>query len=184
MGSLVQIKSDTHMAWMGGFPNSDWTDLKISTIDPQQSSQICPMLDDSSFCEWNKGLNVQFLKEKGDLFSFQCKLLQHFQDMGMDTSMYLKNPRDPAKLVNLLMDHTQFTQAYIKTAIKEHHKLYDSYDWLRNHGACYVLWTALTQPSRCTSRLVSLMTLFPTHLDAVHQGPAKQLTQTFLYNDG
>ena len=28
MGSLVQIKSDTHMAWMGGIPNLDWTDIQ------------------------------------------------------------------------------------------------------------------------------------------------------------
>ena len=38
MGSLVQIKSDTLMAWMGGIPNSDWTDPKIRTTDPQMSS--------------------------------------------------------------------------------------------------------------------------------------------------
>ena len=51
IGSLVQIKFDTQMAWMGGIPKSDWTDLNISTTDLQQSSQIHPMLNDSSFCE-------------------------------------------------------------------------------------------------------------------------------------
>ena len=35
MGSLVQTRSDTHVAWTGGIPNSCWTDLKISTTDPQ-----------------------------------------------------------------------------------------------------------------------------------------------------
>ena len=64
MGGLVQIKSDTHVAWTGGIPNSGWTDLKISTTDPQQSSQIHPMLDDSSFHEWSKGLGVKFQKKK------------------------------------------------------------------------------------------------------------------------
>ena len=44
MGGLVQIKSETFVAWMGGTPNSNWTDLKISTAEPQQSSQICPIL--------------------------------------------------------------------------------------------------------------------------------------------
>ena len=43
MGGLVQIKSDTFAAWMAGTPNSNWTDLEISTAEPQQSSQICPM---------------------------------------------------------------------------------------------------------------------------------------------
>ena len=64
MGSLVQIKSDTYVAWMGGIPNSDQTDLKISTADPQQSSQICPMLDDSGFHEQSKGLDVKVVKTK------------------------------------------------------------------------------------------------------------------------
>ena len=65
-------------------------------------------------------------KRKGDLFSFQHKLLCHFQDMGMDTITYLKDPGDPIKMVNLLTDHTQFTQAYFKTAVKDQCKLYDS----------------------------------------------------------
>ena len=82
MGGLVQIKSDTYAAWMGGIPNSDWTDLKISTADPQQSSQIQPMLDSSGFHEQSKGFDIK-------LFSFQCKLLWHFQAMGMDTITYL-----------------------------------------------------------------------------------------------
>ena len=110
MGGLVQIKSDTFA------PNSDWTDLKSSTAEP------------SSFCEQNKGLDINFSNEKGDLFSFQCKLLHHLQDMGMDSIMYLKDLGDPTKMVNLLMDHTQFTQAYVKTAIEEQHKVYDSYE--------------------------------------------------------
>ena len=86
------------------------------------------MLDDSGFHEWSKGLDVKLSKEKGDLFSFQCILLQHFQDTGMDAITYLKDPGDPTKMVNLLTDHTWFTQAYIKTAIKEQCKCYNSCD--------------------------------------------------------
>ena len=41
MDSLVKIKSDTFAAWTGRIPNSGWTNLKISTDEPQQSSQIC-----------------------------------------------------------------------------------------------------------------------------------------------
>ena len=89
MGGLVQIKVDSFAACMGGPPNTNWTDLKISTAEPKQSSPICPMLDDSGFCEQSKGLDTTFMKEKGDLFSFQCKLVCHFQDTGMDTIMYL-----------------------------------------------------------------------------------------------
>ena len=121
MGSLVQIKSDTFAAWTGGI------------------SQIHPILNNSGFCEQSKGLDVKFLKEEGDLFSFQHKLLQHFQDMGMNTITYLKDLGDPTKMVNLLMDHTQFTQAYIKTAIEEQCKLYDSYNHSNDCSACYSL---------------------------------------------
>ena len=101
------------------------------------------MLDNSSFHGTEQRFDVGFLKEKGDLFSFQCKLLRHFQDTGLDTITYLKDPGDPTNMVNLLTDHTWFMQAYVKTAIKEHHKLYDSYDHLNDHGACYTLLDSL-----------------------------------------
>ena len=41
------------------------------------------------------------------------------------------------------MDHTQFTQAYVKTAIKEQSKLYVSYDCSNNYSACYTLLDSL-----------------------------------------
>ena len=92
------------------------------------------MLDHSSFHQCSKGLNVKFSRENGGLFSFQHTLLWHFQDTGMDTIAYLKVLGAPTKMVNFLMDHTQFTQAYIKTAMEEQSKLYNSYDHLNNHG--------------------------------------------------
>ena len=103
------------------------------------------MLDGSCFHEQSKGLDIKFSKEKGDLFSFQCKLLHHFQDMGMDTITYLKDLGDPTRMVNLLMDHTQFTQAYIKTAVKEQHKMYHSYNHLNDCSACYALLDSLAK---------------------------------------
>ena len=75
MGNLVLIKSDTYAAWRGGIPSLDWTDLKTRTAEPQQSSQIHPMLDDSSFHEQSTCLDIKLSKEKGDLFSFQHKVL-------------------------------------------------------------------------------------------------------------
>ena len=70
MGGLMQIKTDTFVAWTGGIPNSYWTDLKINTADPNQSSQIDTMLDDTGFCEQSKGLDIMLSKEKGNLYSF------------------------------------------------------------------------------------------------------------------
>ena len=59
--------------------------------------------------------------------------------MGMDTITYLKDLGDPTKMVNLLIDHTWLTPAYVETALKEQHNLYDSYDCLNNCSACYAL---------------------------------------------
>ena len=85
----------------------------------------------------------QVSKEKGDLFRFQHKLLQHFQDMGMGTITYLKDLGDSTKMVNLLTDHTSFTQAYVKTAIEGQCKLYDSYSHSNDRRACYTLLDSL-----------------------------------------
>ena len=101
------------------------------------------MLNNSGFSVQSKGLHVKFSKEKGDLFSFQCKLLQNFQDTSMDTIMYLKDSQDSSKMVNLLIDHIRITEAYVKTAIEEQHKLCDSYNHLNNHGTCYTLLDSL-----------------------------------------
>ena len=127
-----------------GILNSDCTDLKkISIADPQQSSQTCPMLNDSGFHEQSKCLDFKLSKENGDLFSFQCKPLWHFQDMSMDTITYLQDLRDPTKTVNLLTNHTQFTQAYIKTAIKEQYKSYICNNHSNDCSACYALLDGL-----------------------------------------
>ena len=147
MGGLVQIKSDTFVALIRGQPNTDSTDLQISTADPKQSSQICPMLNKSSFHEWSKGLDTKFTKEKGDLFSFQHKLLHHFQDTGMDTVTCLRDLEHPTKMVNLLTDHTCFTQAYVKTAIKAQYQLYNSWMIIVPVMPCL---TALAYPLRST----------------------------------
>ena len=56
MGGLVQIKSDTFAASTGGPHSADWTNLKISSAEPQQSSQICPMLDMSGAQVWTPSL--------------------------------------------------------------------------------------------------------------------------------
>ena len=140
---------------MGGIPCLDWTDLKISTADPSSP----PMLNNSGFHKQSKGLDVKFSKEKGDLFSFQCKttlvfnvkLLWHFQDTGMDTITSLKGPGHPNKMVNLLMDHNWFTQAYVKTAIEEQHKHYNSYSII---VPAMNSRTALTRPLRRTCRIL------------------------------
>ena len=153
MGSLVQIKSDTHAAWMGGIPNSDWTDLKISTTDPQQSSQIHPMLDNSSFCEQSKGLDVKFSKKKETCLVFNV----NYSGTSKILITYLKDLGDPTKMLNLLKDHTQFTQAYTKTAIKEQCNLYNSYDHSSNHGACHTLVDSLDKTFK-TFKLLSLTT--------------------------
>ena len=84
------------------------------------------MPQNSGYCEWSKGLDVKFSKEKGGLFSFQHKLLQHFPNTCMDTITYIKDLGDPTKMMNLLMDHTHITQDHVKTAIEEQRKLYDS----------------------------------------------------------
>ena len=145
MGSLVQIKSDTFVAWMGGIPKSDWTALKISTAEPQQSSQICPMLDDSSFHEPSKGLDVKFSKEKGDLFSFQCKLLHHFQDTGMDTITYSRIIPSSLRPMSRLPSKRSisFTTPVILP---------------NNHSACYTLLDSLDisfKPGTESTKLVN-----------------------------
>ena len=70
------------------------------------------MLDDSGFSKRCKGFEDKFSKN-GDLYKFQRRLNDHLKIMGMDTITYLPDPADNDQMVNVITDHTRFTQAYV-----------------------------------------------------------------------
>ena len=85
------------------------------------------MLDDSGFSKRCKGFEDKFSKN-GDLYKFQRRLIDHLKIMGMDTITYLPDPADNDQMVNVMTDHTRFTQAYVRSAAPIQYAKYDAYD--------------------------------------------------------
>ena len=84
------------------------------------------MLNDSGFSKCCKGFEDKFSKN-GDLYKFQRRLIDHLKIMGMDTITYLPVPADNDQMVNVIMDHTWFAQAYVRSAAPIQYAKYDTY---------------------------------------------------------
>ena len=92
------------------------------------------MLDDSGFSKRCKGFEDKFSKN-GDLYKFQRRLIDHLKIMGMDTITYLPDPADNVQMVNVITDHTRFTQAYVRSAAPTQYAKYDAYDRTNDRAA-------------------------------------------------
>ena len=92
------------------------------------------MLDNSGFSKRCKEFEDKFSKN-GDLYKFQHRVIDHHQIMGMDTITYLPDPADNDQMVNVIMDHTWFTQAYVQSAAPIQYAKYDAYDRSNDQAA-------------------------------------------------
>ena len=134
MGGLVQVKHDAYSAWTGGKPKADWSELEETSPEYKQTTQLRPMLDDSGFSKRCKGFEDKFSKN-GNLYKFQRCLIDHLKIMGMDTITYLPDPADNDQMVNVITDHTRFTQAYVRSAAPIQYAKYDVYDRSNDRAA-------------------------------------------------
>ena len=127
MGGLVQVKHDAYSAWTEGKPKADWSELEETSPEYEQTTQLRPMHDDSGFSKRCKGFEDKFSKN-GVLYKFQRGFIDHLKIMGMDTITYLPDPADNDQMVNVITDHTLFTQVYDRSAAPIQYAKYDAYD--------------------------------------------------------
>ena len=113
MGGLVQVKHNAYSAWTGGKPKADWSKLDETSPEYEQTTKLRPMLNDSGFSKRCKAFEDKFSKN-GELDKFQCRHIDHLKIMGIDTITYLPDPADNDQMVNVITDHTRFTQAYVR----------------------------------------------------------------------
>ena len=144
MGGLVQVKHDAYSAWTGGKPKADWSELEETSPEYEQTTQLRPMLDDSGFSKRCKGFEDKFSKN-GDLYKFQRHLIDHLKIMGMDTITYLPDPADNDQTVNVIMDHTWFTQGYVRSAAPIQYAMYDTYDRSNDRATCLMFVDSLNE---------------------------------------
>ena len=104
MGGLVivQVKHDTYSAWTGGKPKADWSKLEETSLEYEQTMQLRPMLNDSGFSKCCKGFEDKFSKN-GDLYKFQCRLIDHLKIMGICRILGLTTLNSLLQYVNWLV---------------------------------------------------------------------------------
>jgi len=109
-GGIAKISSDSWVAWTGGKPKADWTDLEkpnpVSIAATQYRSNSV-----SSQAKSHKyrveGLETKFTRTS-KMQTFEKKVMKHLVAHGLDTVTYLRNPADPNKVVSVIDSHALF----------------------------------------------------------------------------
>ena len=114
IGGIAQVDTDKQVAWTGGKPNVEWTDLdkdalKVPTKPTQYRSN--GTADVKSYTYRTEGLKVKFDKSS-DLETFCTSVWEHLEECGMDSITYLPDPADSKEMKSVVMNHGRFTQSY------------------------------------------------------------------------
>ena len=100
-GGLNKIDSNKWAAWTGGKPKADWTGLETPSPTYINAKQYRPTsISSQSKAQYYRveGLTPKFGRDK-DLQVFQRKVLEKLVDYGMDTTAYMPDPSDKAKVI-------------------------------------------------------------------------------------
>ncbi len=113
MGDIVQITSTKYSAWTGGKPKVYWCGLDDAALMEYESPHL---LHPASVYSQQKVYNthkvglLEKIEKGGDVVAVQTNVLKHLQDTGMDAISYLPNPQDPTTMINVIENHSCYTQ--------------------------------------------------------------------------
>ena len=98
------------------------------------------MLDESGFPQRCKGLKTSLVKMETSTSSNAALLTTSRLCI-----TYLPDPADNDQMVNVITDHTQFTQAYLRSAAPIQYAKYDAYDRSNNRATCLMFVDSLNE---------------------------------------
>ena len=134
MGQFIESPpgSNKFSVRVGGKPNAQWTNLDqdqmlLSTSFNFRKSEITD--DVKAFNIRCKGLSEKF-NAKDNLLVFQNHVWSHLRAHGLDTIAHLRNPSNPAQVIDVVHNHARFsTNIKNSTKIaKEFSCKFDTYD--------------------------------------------------------
>ena len=137
-GGIVQVSATEYVAWTGGKPKADFSELENTNPSPIKPNQhrgnsIASRAKQQAYCI--AGMETKF-NRNGDLLTFQKKIEKHFEQYGLDTITYMVDPSDPTKVVSVLDAHSRFNKS---DGVREGNNLmithYDTYDMDNNTNA-------------------------------------------------
>ena len=110
-GGLTQTGPSTWVAWTGGKPKADWSELEKINPELIHPNQYRPTsITSQAKCQVlrTKGLDIKFARG-ADLHTFQKDVVDHLEDHGLDTVTYLEDPTKPGEMVSVITNHGKFT---------------------------------------------------------------------------
>ena len=123
--------TDVWVAWTGGKPKADFTELETTdpeTISPNQYRSTFISGGAKSRSYRVKGLETKFGRNS-DLQTFEKKVMKHFVQYGLDTITYVSHPSIKATVVFVLTHHGLYTLKDGETRstllVENHYDVYD-----------------------------------------------------------
>ena len=131
-GDVVEVGTGTWVAWTGGEPKADWTELKQTapvSIDSNQYRVTLISARSKQKYYRTLGFETKFTRTS-DLQTFQRKIWKHLVGYGMGTITYLPDPSMTNKVVSVIDHHARFE---VKSGVTKANELvtnltWDSYD--------------------------------------------------------
>jgi hypothetical protein len=116
----------------------DWSGLDINAATTFESpNQLCSTYASSAQKGYNyrkTGLEIKFGHDD-DLTSFQDAVMDHLTDTGMDSTLYLPDPKDATKMISVVTSHSHFTISSVRTHSGTLEPLFDDYDRMNEKAA-------------------------------------------------
>ena len=129
-GDVSEIGKESWVAWTGGKPKADWSELdnpNPSVVSPNQYRPSSIGSQSKSQYYRVRGLETKFTRGS-DLQTFEKKIMKHLISYGLDTITYLVDPTDSTQVVSVISEHARFN---VKVGVKLGNDAlvnYDSYD--------------------------------------------------------
>jgi len=145
MGGTSKQSEGTETPWTGGMPMHDWSGLVNPEPDSILPTQYRPLSIGSSTKSHHyrtAGLQTKFTLGS-DLLPLQKKMLQHFEEYGLDTITYLPDPYKTESMACVVTDYARFTVAEAQTRESLNRTKFDQYDHQNDKDAIKFLQNSL-----------------------------------------
>jgi len=133
MGGLTSDSNGSSVAWTGGKPTPNWTQLHSSAPTVPTFSAQCRMAKahhsaPKAYTHRTTGLSPKFSKTS-DLKTFQEDIWEHFKTTGLDTIAYVPDPGNAlTRMISCVTDHARLSVDHVSTHIVKQQQKYDEYD--------------------------------------------------------
>ena len=142
-GGLKLVSEGKEVAWTGGKPSADWDD---GLQDKDPITILPTQCRTEKISDATKGRYYRTLAPEskfgrdGDMLLLQKRIMQHFEDHGLDTITYLPDPMKKGRMVSIVNSYPRYTLDEVIAAERPQKAKYDKYDHQNSQDAVQYLF--------------------------------------------